>query len=154
MISEVSSTKLTQNARPLAIPIRTTTSLAERAAIFKEVKQPDKMSPSVLSKQKSTPLPSFQKKVADEENDDESVNISPSVCVSHRFGQPPQVIARKAWPTVDEKESSKNIKKDLISSLQRHPAAKQKLTNIITEDEAKQRVPERSKEEVKGNQKR
>ncbi|KAG2181650.1 hypothetical protein INT44_008465 [Umbelopsis vinacea] len=128
--NESTSNKTAPNITP-ARPLRTSTTLAERAAIFKEVKQPEAVSPPI-NKRKSMPVMNFGRML--EEESDIDVNISPSVCVSHRFGQPPQVITRKAWPT-NEKESSTIMKKELISDLRNHPTAAKKVSKIITSEQ-------------------
>ncbi|KAI8582976.1 hypothetical protein K450DRAFT_225716 [Umbelopsis ramanniana AG] len=131
--NESTSNKTASNVKP-ARPLRTSTTLAERAAMFKEVKQPETVTPPI-NKRKSMPVMNFGKML--EEDSDIDANISPSVCVSHRFGQPPQVITRKAWPT-NEKESSTMMKKELISDLRKHPTAAKKVSKIFTSEQEAQ----------------
>lgn len=128
----------------LVRPLRTSSTLAERAAIFKEVKQPEVDTPPI-NKRKSMPVMNFRK--VQEEESDVDVNISPSVCVSHRFGQPPQVITRKAWPT-NEKESSTLMKKELISDLKKHPTAIKKVSKITTSEHELQGTHLQGKQQV------
>ena len=141
--NELTSNKTVPDTKT-ARPLRTSTTLAERAAIFKEVKQPEMVSPPI-NKRKSMPVMNFGR--VQEEESDIDVNISPSVCVSHRFGQPPQVITRKAWPT-NEKESSTMMKKELISDLRKHPTAIKKVSKIITTEHELQVTHLQSKQQA------
>jgi hypothetical protein len=144
--NEPISNKTALNTKP-ARPLRTSTALAERAAIFKEVKQPEAVAPPI-NKRKSMPVMNFGR-MLEEENDIEA-NISPSVCVSHRFGQPPQVITRKAWPT-NEKESSTMMKKELISDLRNHPTAIKKVSKIITSEQESQDINLKSNQQARNH---
>ncbi|KAH8551146.1 hypothetical protein BGW37DRAFT_494983 [Umbelopsis sp. PMI_123] len=142
--TESNSRKTTVATKPIR-PLRTSTALAERAAIFHQKKELETISP-VVNKRKSMPVFNFAKAQTEEETDIDSI-ISPSICVSHRFGQPPQVITRRAW-TTDEKESPAKIKKELISDLRNHPTPIKKVSKIVTTEQEAKSIPVDSKQEM------
>jgi hypothetical protein len=124
---ENSDSKRIQESKP-ALPVRTTSSLAERAAIFSTVQQPE--ATAVVSKRKSASVLKFPSKQEGSNSDEDSSSISPSVCVSHRFGQSPQVIKRRSI-MLEDQVATTGLKKDIVGALKIHPSLNIKPNNDV-----------------------
>lgn len=110
---ENSESKQTHQSKSI-LPSRTTSSLAERAAIFSTVQQAE--TTPVVNKRKSTSVLKFPSLPEKSDSDGNTSSISPSVCVSHRFGQSPQITKRRST-MLEDQAAAIGVKKSIIGAV-------------------------------------